>query len=115
MEKLTYEEIVKKFKELDITPEMFYCNDYDEEQKEFVVSLGESNKVYGEGGNEGGGEYFERVFYFKDHDVYIQITGYYESNNGTECDEEFNQVFPRRVIDTVYETEKGRGDKTDEA
>ena len=65
--------------------------------------------VDSEGGYEGGGEHVERTFAIlaaglKDRLAHFQITGYYESNNGTEFDDEITIVFPRKVIVTQYFT-----------
>ncbi len=115
MEKLTYDEIIKKLDDLEITPQVLYNEDMTEDQGAGLDALGAYEQVYREGGGEGGGEYCERVFLFKEHDVYIQITGGYYSNHGTDWDDEYHEVFPRRVINTVYETAAMRGDKKDEA
>lgn len=61
--------------------------------------------VHSQGGYEGDGEYAERVF---EHDnggekIYIKITGFYSSYNGTDWDSDFEQVQPKQKTITVYE------------
>jgi len=113
---MNYEEIIKKFEELGINPRMVGYGDYEsDEQYDFIKSLGQCKEVEHIGGGEGGGEDVERVFFFTDHNIYIRIIGFYCSGEGTDWDSEFTQVFPRKVIKTVYESAEERGDKTDEA
>ena len=58
--------------------------------------------VHREGGGEGGGEYVERVFQFEDSDLFVKITGYYYSYEGTTYDG-IEQVAPQQKTITVYE------------
>ena len=68
-----------------------------------VDNLGEVVKVYHYGG-EGQGDVFETVQYFKDHDVYIKIEGFYSSYNGVDYDAyDFEEVVPAEKVITVYE------------
>lgn len=65
--------------------------------------------VDSDGGYEGGGEHVERTFAISMAGspvrlAHFQITGYYESNNGTEYDDEITIVFPREVMVTQYFT-----------
>lgn len=113
MEKKTFAEIIAKLEELEIESYHLGHEDYDENA--LTEALGEAEEVHSVGGPEGGGEYAERVILFKDHGVYIRITGYYASEDGTEWDGDFEEVFPRKVINTVYESTEERGDKKDEA
>lgn len=49
----------------------------------------------------------ETVIYFKDHDVYLSITGYYSSHNGSEFDDEvFEIVYPYTVTSIEYSSKK---------
>lgn len=112
--KLTYAEIIKKLTDADIRTDHFHHEGFDDKQAAVMEQLGPYKKVDSVGGYTGGGEYVERVFLFEEHDVYLCITGYYDSNNGTDIDPDFNEVFPRRTIVVVYETLEQRGDKTDE-
>lgn len=110
---MNYEELIKKFEELGITPGILE-KDYKqtEEQRAFIDSL-EAKEVSNTGGGEGEGEYVERVVQIGD--MYIRYTGYYASEYGTEWDSDFEQVYPRRIVITTYESAEQRGDKTDEA
>ncbi len=57
-------------------------------------------------GGEGEGEEWYVVHYFKDHDIYIQTTGFYSSNDGTSFEgyeDECSEVKPKEKTITVYE------------
>lgn len=58
------------------------------------------------GGGEGGGSAVCRVYKVTnkvDDEVhYFQLTGHYESYNGTEWDDGLAEVFPKQVIVTQY-------------
>lgn len=60
--------------------------------------------VYEEGDSEGGGSHSELVFSLNVDDVtrYARITGYYQSYNGTEWDEDFIEVWPKEVKSIRY-------------
>lgn len=56
-------------------------------------------------GGEGQGETWYTVKYFRDHDVYIRVDGYYTSYNGVEFDKGWDackEVRPRKKTITVY-------------
>lgn len=128
--KLTFDEIEKKLNDLEVTPSMLdgedSDDDYDDDGEEpgedddldttelVEKYLGKFKEVHSHGGGEGGGEYVERIYHFIDHDVYVRTTGGYYSHHGIEWDDDFEEVFPRKTIVTVYETKKERGDKQDE-
>lgn len=57
--------------------------------------------------------HMERIIYFKEHDVYIRCKGEFSSYSGTEWHLQ-EEVFPRKVVITAYETSNERGNKTDE-
>jgi len=65
--------------------------------------LGKVEIVSSKGDREGGGSYAEIVFHFKDHNVYLRVTGYYSSYHGTDWEEDWTEVFPREKTITVYE------------
>lgn len=92
---MTATEIIEKLKE-------FSGSDFAYEfgNKE---GFGKAKIVHEEGDCEGGGDYSCVVRYFEEHDVYIQVTGFYSSYEGTEWDGEFEQVFPKEKTITVYE------------
>lgn len=58
------------------------------------------------GGNEGGGDYVERVFEIADVDGisygFVRQTGFYTSEYGTEWDYEITRVYPKQVVVTQY-------------
>lgn len=57
-------------------------------------------------GGEGQGDTWYSIKYFKDHNVYIKVTGYYQSYNGTEFYDGWDsckEVLPRQKTITVYE------------
>ena len=67
-----------------------------------VDNLGEVIRVYHYGG-EGKGETYETVQYFKDHNVYIKLEGWYSSYDGVNFDDyDFEEVFPEEKTIVVY-------------
>jgi hypothetical protein len=57
-------------------------------------------------GGEDEGSHWHSVKYFKDHDVYIKVTGWYSSYDGTDFeswDEACSEVQPQQKTITVYE------------
>lgn len=100
MEKLTAEQIIEKLKKTVQSIDAFAYGDYDNEELE----LGEIKEVEQFGG-EGQGDTWYSVKYFKDHDVYLKVSGYYQSYNGTDfsgwgC---VKEVTPTQKTITVYE------------
>lgn len=65
--------------------------------------FGKAEIVHEQGDTQGGGDYSCVVRYFEDHNVYIQVTGYYSSYNGTDWDSTFTEVLPKQKTITVYE------------
>ena len=118
--KLTYQEIIEKLKNFYISvdnfaydeyPDGFYQSNkhlsYEERNKKLIsdLGLGEFEEVHRHGG-EGMGDHWESVKYFKDHDVYIQVVGFYTSHEGTSFYDQWNccsEVKPKEKIITVYE------------
>jgi len=81
---------------------------YDLAKKEWldVNNLPEWEEIHQEGG-EGEGDHWESVKYFKDHDVYIKVIGYYQSHHGTEFYDGWgccHNVKPQERVITVYES-----------
>lgn len=98
--KLTAQDILKKFQELgDFSYEDFANDEWPEEFSEYV---GES-KVVDIWGGEGQGENIGYVYYFKEHDIYLRIDGYYQSHYGSYWDNPPYEVKPKEKIITVYE------------
>lgn len=77
---------------------MWAFQDYDELQ----LGLGEIEEVDGGGGYEKGSDWF-RVFYFKEHGVYLRTEGWYSSYSGTEFEDGFGKlVTPVEKTVTVF-------------
>lgn len=146
MEKLTFEQIIKKLQDNDIPIEDFAYeevngrledypeaieaqkirkefyekhkddwsnhvkeyntlpNEYEIYKDKFRESLGLNwEEVHQEGG-EGEGDHWESVKYFKDHNIYIKVVGFYSSYNGTDFSgwSSCSEVKPKQVEITVY-------------
>lgn len=69
-----------------------------------IPELGDIEEVDQYGG-EGQGETWYSVKHFKDHDVYIKVSGYYASYDGVSFDgwEDCIEVKPQQKTITVYE------------
>lgn len=88
--------------------------DYEDGISEFAYSsscdnvtdeIGEMKEVEQHGG-EGEGENWWSVKYFPKHDIYVKISGYYASYDGTSFDgweDDCKQVKPIEKTVTVYE------------
>lgn len=100
----TFEEIKQTLIDSDCVPSKTGGLDYfNEEQQEIWDSLGHVETVHSEGDCEGGGEHSEKVLYFAEHEIYIRITGFYSSYDGTDWYDEMSQVYPKKKTITVYE------------
>lgn len=66
------------------------------------LGLGKSESVYHD---REGCDYDTdvQVIHFKEHNVYISLSGYYSSQEGTNWDGEFKVVYPKTKTITVYE------------
>lgn len=102
MSKLTGQEIIEKFKEIVDVEEFAYYTKNDEVTDK--AGIGEFDQVAQYGG-EGQGDTWWSVKYFKDHDVYLKVVGYYASHNGTDFEgwESVSIVTPKEKTVTVYE------------
>jgi hypothetical protein len=60
--------------------------------------------VHESGGYSGGGEEVERIFMHKDKDekIYIKISGFYSSYEGTEWSETIERMQPEQKTVTIY-------------
>ena len=99
MNKLTGKEIIEKAKEL-------YNDDIGDFAWGPVVDVaGPNREVFSSGGADRGSDW-RRIYHFTDHDVYLQVQGYYQShygtdfNNGWDC---VTIVTPKEKTITVYE------------
>ena len=111
---MTAQEIIEKLKELNITTgERFvgnmegysFIDDFEPlDESAMDAIFGNIKEVHSQGDTEGGGEYSEKVYYFHDHDVYLAVTGYYYSYDGTHWNKEILQVFPKKKEIIEYAT-----------
>jgi len=81
-------------------------NSYALMKKEYFESLGVGEyEVVDEYGGEGCGDIWYVVFYFKEHNVYMKIYGFYSSYNGVtfgSWDSATSEVTPIQVTKTEY-------------
>lgn len=75
---------------------------YSESDKEsLALSVGEFKVVYSERSSEHDG--WEQVFFFKDHNIYLELIDPYDSNNKVDWDySEFTHVEPYQYTVTKY-------------
>ena len=115
MKKLTFKEISEIIKKYDLFEYLFSQDEYlledkfDENElnglteKEFLKSLNFDN--YEQVDYVCNTDEMYTVIYFKDFDIYIKLTGEYDSYGQYEheYDDEINQVFPKQITKTIYE------------
>lgn len=114
MEKLTYDEIVKRLDEFYKVKEEddgFYNTStiasFDEDGYDETLGLGIIKEVDSHGGPDEGSDY-RKVIHFVDHDIYLKYEGCYSSYESTEWDgntfaEGAVQVYPQTKTIIVYE------------
>lgn len=98
---MNYQEILDILKEKIKEVDQFAHEDYDNEE----LGLGEIEEIAQQGG-EGEGSTWYSVKYFKDHNIYIRVDGYYQSYNGTEFYDGWNccsECKPVERLVTFYE------------
>lgn len=69
------------------------------------LGIGPYKVVQSTGGCDKGSDW-SRIFHFIEHNIYVKVTGYYQSHHGTDFggwDEEVSLVEPQEKIITVYE------------
>jgi len=101
MNKLIGKEIIEKLIEKGITVSDFAFENYYSKD----LDLGPIEEVHQRGG-EGMGDHWESVKYFKDHDVYLKVVGFYQSHYGTDFYDDWNcvrEVKPKEKTITIYE------------
>ena len=113
MKKLSYSEILEIIKEKCETVSNFAYGSLGEYAKNNgkvdynkwnVEGLGLVTRVEEHGGEDQGTEWYV-VYKFEDHDVYIKVSGYYTSYNGTDFDGGWaccSDVKPTEKTITVY-------------
>lgn len=97
-EVLSCEQILNFLEEKKVTWDDLGYGDVDWEE----LDLGKVDLVERYGG-EGKGETYYKIYHFVDHNVYIQINGYYSSYNGAEFEDAPYEVKPVEKTITVYE------------
>lgn len=98
---MNFEEIKTKLTELQTEDDFLY--ELSSKSQPYKSAFGEIEEVNSEGDREDGGDYSEKVFHFKEHGIYVKITGSYSSYEGTEWDYDWSQVTPKEKTITVYE------------
>ena len=105
---MNYEEINAKLIETGIKDgsdfiNTFYEGDSDIDEDTLEAIFGKTEVVDSQGDKEGGGDYAMKVFLFKDHNIFIKVTGFYSSYNGTDWEGDWMNVSPKEKTITVYE------------
>ena len=104
--KKTYSEIIQVLDENIPCLSNFVHEDFDYKLIESLV--GKWQEIWVSGGCDKGSDWVT-VYYFKDHDVYIQVSGYYTSYNGVEFNrntftgDDVKEVRPKEVIKVIYQ------------
>lgn len=101
MSKLTAQEIIEKAREL--YPD---TADVAEIAYGFDVEIAGPNHEVNETGGEDKGSNRTMTYYFPEHDVYLKVSGYYQSHYGTDWDSwesGVKEVKPVQKTITVYE------------
>lgn len=105
MNRLTAKEIIKRLKEY-YDKQGYSIYDFAfASSLDYIIGVGIMEEVYQYGG-EGQGDRWESIKYFRDHDVYLKVRGFYQSYSGTDFPEEWDGVFevrPKEKTITVYE------------
>jgi len=107
---------IREDNNIDVEPLEWNWNDksktYDDYEKAKEIKIKEIFDKLGLGqveevaqyGGEGKGDTWYSVKYFKDHDVYIRIDGFYTSHNGTDFYDGYGvEVKPKEKVITVFE------------
>ena len=76
---MTYEEILEVLKSKIDSVSDFAYEDYNVEE----LGIGEIEEIDQQGG-EGEGDHWQSVKFFKNHNIYIKVVGFYTSHEGTD-------------------------------
>lgn len=98
---LTAIDIIKELLYSEITIQDFVNENFQNP----LPGVGKWNMVFTRGDHNNGSCSFERVIEFKDQNIYLQATGYYNSYDGYEYDQSIKglqEVFPEIKTMTVY-------------
>lgn len=99
---MNYTEILEVLKSKLNSVEEFAFEDYKHED----LGLGEIKEIEQYGG-EGQGDTWYSIKHFVDHNIFIKVSGFYSSYNGTDFYDGWNEcseVKPQQKTVTVYET-----------
>jgi len=110
---MNFKEVIKELQKQGIELENFAFGDFGttleiEGKKQYdtnvVPNIGTFVEVEQVGG-EGSGDHWHSVKYIKELDMYIKVTGYYASYDGTSFNgwEDAEEVKPQEKTITVYE------------
>ena len=121
---MTFEEIVAKLEELEITPEGLvegcqtnYIEDEEDEDLDEEIEINVTNLVKEHFGtvkdlinvDSGDGSNGYNIQHFVDHNVYIKVEYWYTSYDGNDySDSEFIEVYPAEHTVTVYKQKNGQ-------
>lgn len=95
---MDFKEITTKLENLSIVPEDFYPSD------DLQVVFGQiKHRSEGDTGGEDEGSNYRRVYEFVDHGVFLAVTGYYTSFDGTDMDDKYTEVKPVDKTVTLFE------------
>lgn len=97
---MTGAELIQKLSSHDLSVDELIEN---LDSNNLIDEFGEVQTVDENGNCEGGGEYSDYVFFFKDHGIYVRVTGCYTSYNGTDWENDWSEVMPKEKTITVYE------------
>lgn len=97
---MNYKEIIEELQRQEISVEEFA-----QEAQDTYENIGECQEVEQHGGEEQGSDWYS-VKFFPVHQVYIKVSGYYSSYNGTDFEgweDACAEVKPTQKTITVYE------------
>ena len=101
---MKFQEIVDVFEKHGVKKGEFAYNDIsDNIVASIEAEVGPWTEIDQHGGSDEGPTWWT-VKYFSKHDVYIKLSGYYSSYNGTDFDEyDYQEVKPTEKTITIYE------------
>lgn len=105
---MNYKEITtvlrERFDALNISQEQFIDNDMSEADRQEVQSLtGPWTRIEEGRSSDGDHDSYDVIFHFTDHDIYVQASGYYHSDNGVDWSyADLAEVRPVEITVTRY-------------
>lgn len=109
---MTAVEIISEFEKQEVSVEEFAYGDVGENTPNedgksvtMIENIGKMVEVDQHGGSDEGSNWYS-IKFFPDHDIYLKVSGWYSSYNGTDFDgwESVKQVTPAKETVTVYKT-----------